>query len=573
MTSADDDGGLNLCDETVRASGRRASFFATRLIHQHQEHHKFSRRCSPAFISSRISGGNMEHRDIHSLDNPRVQYKRAMTMTPQSQDPITAENSSDSSRHHHAIILGAGMAGLMAAQELLQQEEATDDSSSSPIFRVTIVESCSEVGGRVKAVTDFVEGHVIDLGAEFVHGQKTLLTDLLDKYQSRWTQTIKQEPLMEDIFISSYADGGPSPTPTKDGKYGMFYCNGELMNYDDDRLHPLERRLGTLEEFPCTERTTMKDVVQGLPDHLQSMALAGYGNTAGCTRLDQISLEMILAFEEYWHETEEEGDQRLHSKIGMTGIVQELYRDLQEYPNFEVKLNWNVSCVEDMTSIDHKGVRLVSASGEILNGDSVIVTCPPNYWPNLVVDLPKEKEEASHYVGCEKAIKVMLKFQTKLWPTNLQSLVCADDLPIPELWFRDFVYEGDEESYLAVGFLTSGAAEDILVSSEADADEVARILLEQLSKVLSISLPDLQAAHEETKMHVWDVGYMYPKVGLKPHHLENLAKSHGNLYFAGEATHTGACCTVQAAMETGVRATQQLRNHLMSAQSRLKLIV
>ena len=122
----------------------------------------------------------------------------------------------------------------MAAQELLR-----DDG-----VRVTMLEACSEVGGRVKALTDFVEGHVIDLGAEFVHGQGTILTDLVDEYASRWD--LQCEALTEDIFISSYADGGPSHGPTKDGKYGMFYCKGELMNYDDERLFPPEKVLESL---------------------------------------------------------------------------------------------------------------------------------------------------------------------------------------------------------------------------------------------------------------------------------------------------------------------------------------
>ena len=51
--------------------------------------------------------------------------------------------------------------------------------------------------------------------------------------------------------------------------------------------------------------TSMEEVVAGLPAHLQDMAVEGYGSTAGFTRLDQISLSMILVFEEYLEEAEE----------------------------------------------------------------------------------------------------------------------------------------------------------------------------------------------------------------------------------------------------------------------------
>jgi monoamine oxidase len=58
---------------------------------------------------------------------------------------------------------------------------------------------------------------------------------------------------------------------------------------------------------------------------------------------------------------------------------------------------------------------------------------------------------------------------------------------------------------------------------------------------------------------------MYPKVGMTRDHLCDLAEPWGGIFFAGEATNTNACCTVQAAMETGVRAANQVRNYLATA--------
>jgi len=101
------------------------------------------------------------------------------------------------------------------------------------------------------------------------------------------------------------------------------------------------------------------------------------------------------------------------------------------------------------------------------------------------MEFSREKEVAANFIGGKKAIKVMLKFNELPWPTDPQGLSCADSLPVPELWFRDVGY-----SHLAVCFLTSECAEDLLTS---------------------ISLQELEAAHVETRMHVWDVGYMFPK--------------------------------------------------------------
>lgn len=173
---------------------------------------------------------------------------------------------------------------------------------------------------------------------------------------------------------------------------------------------------------------------------------------------------------------------------------------MKEYPDLEVKLDWNVSKIETLND----GICLVSISGEAIRGNSVIVTCPPNSWSSIM-EFREEKEVAANFIGGEKAIKVMLKFNELPWPTDLQGLICADSLPVPELWFRD---AGD--LHLAVCFLTSEYAEDLLTTSKGNQDEVTKIIL-QLSTVLSISLQELEAAHVETRMHVWDVGYMFPK--------------------------------------------------------------
>lgn len=457
---------------------------------------------------------------------------------------------------HHVIIIGAGVSGLMAAHELLTKLQQSDCTTID--LQITIVEACSEVGGRVMGVRDLVGGHVVEMGAEFFHGQGTVLTDLVDQYAPRWTHLLQQPrgqpqlPLYEDIFITSYADGGPSSEPTKDGKYGMFYCAGELMNFDDERLRPLERLLGTMHELPCTETTSIQDVLVDLPVHLQEMAVAGYGNTAGNTKLENTSLQMMLAFEEHWEETEDEGDAWLNSKISMSGVVQELYIDLQQHSNLQVKLNWKASKVEAAED----GIRIVSTDGVIVHGDSVIVTMPPKYWSDIL-ELPQEKEIAKSFVGGETVMKLILKFRERPWPKGLQGLICADALPIPELWFRDF-----EESHVAVCFLNSGFAKGMLELCKGDQAEATKIVLNQLSTVLSLPLSELELKYVETRMHVWDVGYMFPKVGLTPEYMEEMAKPHGNIYFAGEGTHTKACCTVQAAMETGIRAAQQILAHL-----------
>jgi phytoene dehydrogenase-like protein len=59
-----------------------------------------------------------------------------------------------------AIVLGAGAAGLRAGAELLRKRVG-----------VLVVEARERIGGRVHSIEDRELGRVVELGAEFVHGE------------------------------------------------------------------------------------------------------------------------------------------------------------------------------------------------------------------------------------------------------------------------------------------------------------------------------------------------------------------------------------------------------------------
>ena len=79
---------------------------------------------------------------------------------------------------HHVVIVGGGIAGLVAARELLL---------CHPNIQVTIVEACDSLGGRIRGNTTFVPNHMTDMGAEYIHGTETLLTELVQEFtKSKW---------------------------------------------------------------------------------------------------------------------------------------------------------------------------------------------------------------------------------------------------------------------------------------------------------------------------------------------------------------------------------------------------
>jgi hypothetical protein len=80
-----------------------------------------------------------------------------------------------SNKHvYDCIIIGSGLSGLQTAQSLINDHDLA-------IEDVLILESQDYIGGRVRQMNDFIKGCKIDVGAEFLHGSNTLLTQFAEK--------------------------------------------------------------------------------------------------------------------------------------------------------------------------------------------------------------------------------------------------------------------------------------------------------------------------------------------------------------------------------------------------------
>ena len=134
---------------------------------------------------------------------------------------------------------------------------------------------------------------------------------------------------------------------------------------------------------------------------------------------------------------------------------------------------------------------------------------------------------------------------------------------------------GEDDCFTATCFLTSDCARDFLKLISRDdgqpcSEKAANVVMDQLSEMLNVPKSELVDSYVDCLLFDWSNhpfvqgGYMYPKVGLTQQHLQDLAEPDGNLFFAGEATNTNACCTIQAAMETGVRAANEVKEYLAS---------
>jgi len=129
-------------------------------------------------------------------------------------------------REFDVIIVGAGLSGLKAAHTLRNKYGIHPS-------RILILEAQDYVGGRIKQSVDFIPGCKIDLGAEFIHGDNSMLNEFAEE---------TQEPL-QNLFCWAHGDGGPSENPVDDDGvlgYGLYFFAGgsgnpsRLLRFDDE---------------------------------------------------------------------------------------------------------------------------------------------------------------------------------------------------------------------------------------------------------------------------------------------------------------------------------------------------
>jgi predicted NAD/FAD-dependent oxidoreductase len=503
------------------------------------------------------------------------------------------------------VIVGAGVAGLSCAGMLAAAAGGVlvQDHDSS----LWVLEADNRAGGRVWDRR----------GAELMHGTQTALTKYLgiDDDDDDDPSSPSLSSLLRPIYIVSHADGGPSSPPSAaeeesssssssrlGGRYGQWYLDGQLYranehpdimelrqvldDYGGGAVHNNNNnnRESSCEDDDSTSAAATVSVLDILPPHLHRLAKVSFGNTAGCTDLRQISAHMLLRhFDTYWEENEEAGDYFLDADlVGL--LLQDLPSPLTQLQLRHQVLSIALLDPDDETSplvldvLVSSAVATTTGGGETngttttsrhylrIMADAVVVTVPPHLWPTILHPslLSDEKRQALQYVGMERpAIKIVCRYETPRWDPMLQQIICLDE-PIPEIWF---------DGNTAVGFVMSEFAQQLLSTVAQDNNNndtnheaaMVQILTRQLAKILQV--PVEQWVPVEYSGTIWaDGAYMFPKVGLTPAHLEALAApaAAGRVHFAGEATHTGACCTIQAAMETGYRAARSILSSSLS---------
>ena len=433
------------------------------------------------------------------------------------------------------IVIGAGVAGLSAAIRLA---EAGLD--------VQIFEARDRIGGRVW--TEYSKGAAfpIERGAEFVHGK----VDEIWRYQ---------QPDRIDLY-----EGKGSRWCEEDGK--LTIC--DFFEQISEVLDKVSKHSGpdiSFQEFLDRLTDVQPQVRQRALNYVM-------GFHAGDPR--QIGVQAIRLDTEAEESTE--GDRTFRIRQGYGALLHLLESECTRL-GVQISLNHIVQRID----WEREGVRVqTEASGTVneVAGECAIITLPLGVLqsregdPGHVAFVPplQEKEHALEKLVLGHVRRVTLIFNEIFWSeagfvrrndlADLQFLFSNDDF-FPTWWS----YEPVRAPILTAW---SPALKSDRLAGKSE-EEVAQIALSSLSKILDVSIEDLNRRLVSAHSHDWIAdpfsrgAYSYAKVGGVDCFRE-LAQPLGNkLYFAGEATEsTGHHATVHGAIASGERAAKEVLDSL-----------
>lgn len=398
-------------------------------------------------------------------------------------------------------IIGAGVAGLYAANLLLSQG-----------YCCKVYEASNRIGGRLGKDENFAD-FPIDLGAQWLHGKRNLLGDLIQQ-----TNTTIQ---LDDSDIEFWYGQRIRQQLPKD-LFSLFEQENQLpdISFQD---------FATQNGFDASYRYLVE-------------AIAGDSGASG----DKISA--------YWKIKEEENWSSGNQDYKFARTYFDLINDHIAPPVLP-----HLQLETPITEINYSGeeIQLTAANGERITADKVILTVPiPILKAGMIKFTPALSDiqsQAFQKIGMEAGMKVFLKFSQSFYKENLLGgQICAS--------YADERVGKTGNDHVLLAFVMGQQARDLAARGSDTAiiqallGELDQMYAGQASRYFQQGLVKNWAAEPYIQG-----AYSYSTIGIGNARKE-AARSVGNkIYFAGEAMNTnGHHQTVFGAAETGKTAVEKL---------------
>lgn len=419
-----------------------------------------------------------------------------------------------------ALVIGGGIAGLVAAWRLQQAG-----------VEVEVLEARDRVGGRLWTASEYGP-FPVELGAEFIHGDRVITWRFLERYGLR---------ALDD--------------PSQDRRYvGM---KGRVFPSED-----LSRPLGE-GIFAPLARASEAWFAAGKPDTDLATALRWWAQEEG--------IDLTPQLWELWRTLASIGWSADLEEIGVYGDVEATYEGdgwrnwrivegqqaLAERLAAELGTSVRLGCAVERIDWSEDSVCVVTTEGA-RRGDWAIVALPLGVLQSGAVEfvpgLPAELAEAIQRLSPGYSMKIVVEFTEDPWTPEIGCLFVTTPHGI---WERPGLGFAAPEPVFS---LLVGGSDARRLSAMGEEDAI-REVVQALGAVLG---QDLAGRIRQGRVVDWGRdpwcrgGYSFvpPSAsGLRARFSEVVG---GRLVFAGEHTSVERPSTVHGAIESGLRAAEQI---------------
>ena len=423
------------------------------------------------------------------------------------------------------VVIGAGLAGLAAAYEL-----------HSVGHEVMVLEGRRRLGGRVKTLRDFVEGRVIEAGAELIGSNHHAWLSYKHRFHLHFTNVLE-----------------PPNAPVILGGWRLSSAEAAVLSLElskaTAKLDAAARKINADKPWQSSgawalDQVSLKDIIEKMPvSELCKLALEEQLVADNGVPAERQSYLGILAMvkgggcKSYWEDTEiyrcKEGNQQLAEEF------------VKKLPKGTVRLKKRVKEIRLLK----QRVEVTLADGEVIKADDAILAIPPSVWSKIRIK-PRLPKEYQGQFG--KNVKFLMNIPKGSWLPLSPFL--ASDGPVDITWQGTDEQPGPRASF--VSFSGSKHAEICRKWRNRE-----RQYLAQLDPIY----PRIHRGVDSSKFMDWPASkwtrgsYSFPAPGEVMRTGPLLRKGFmRRLHFAGEHTCYAFVGYMEGALQSGLRVAEQL---------------